>query len=180
MWIWTEWARGQARPASITNMRRLRSWWRAWAVMVRATIRLQLRQSNECLRNIFSTVVSLCLSDPMQTVLQALERRHKEEKRSALERQRLLYEEELQRLRRRLSPQQRGSEVGIPSSSSMSSSPKLQSHQWHGNEERWTIRHHLTPFCKDQLCGQSLHTSAANKAPYDNMYNTRLVVIIQL
>ncbi|KAG7316441.1 hypothetical protein KOW79_019982 [Hemibagrus wyckioides] len=70
--------------------------------------------------------------DPMQSVLQALERRHEEEKRSALERQRLLYEEELQRLRRRLSPQQRGSEVAIPPSSS----PKLQSHQWHGSEER--------------------------------------------
>ncbi|KAK3542444.1 hypothetical protein QTP86_025898 [Hemibagrus guttatus] len=70
--------------------------------------------------------------DPMQPVLQALERRHEEEKRSALERQRLLYEEELQRLRRRLSPQQRGSEVVMPSSSS----PKLQSHQWHGSEER--------------------------------------------
>ncbi|XP_060722287.1 kinesin-like protein KIF13B isoform X2 [Tachysurus vachellii] len=73
--------------------------------------------------------------DPMQSVLQALERRHEEEKRSALERQRLLYEEELQRLRRRLSPQQRGSEVAIPSLSA-SSSPKLQSHQWHGSEER--------------------------------------------
>ncbi|XP_026778411.3 kinesin-like protein KIF13B [Pangasianodon hypophthalmus] len=77
--------------------------------------------------------------DPMQSVLQALERRHEEEKRSALERQRLVYEEELQRLRRRLSPQQRSSEVGIPSSSSMSSSPKLQSHQWHGNEEREAV-----------------------------------------
>ncbi|MCJ8743860.1 hypothetical protein PDJAM_G00099240 [Pangasius djambal] len=76
---------------------------------------------------------------PMQSVLQALERRHEEEKRSALERQRLVYEEELQRLRRRLSPQQRSSEVGIPSSSSPSSSPKLQSHQWHGGEEREAV-----------------------------------------
>ncbi|XP_017311279.2 kinesin-like protein KIF13B [Ictalurus punctatus] len=77
--------------------------------------------------------------DPMQSVLHALERRHEEEKRSALERQRLVYEEELQRLRRRLSPQQRGSEVGNPSSSSTSSSPKLQRHQWHGSEEREAV-----------------------------------------
>ncbi|XP_060773908.1 kinesin-like protein KIF13B isoform X2 [Neoarius graeffei] len=77
--------------------------------------------------------------DPMQSVLQALERRHEEDKRTALERQRLLYEEELQRLRKRLSPQQKGIQVGIPSSSSTSSSPKLQCHQWHGSEEREAV-----------------------------------------
>lgn len=40
----------------------------------------------------------------MQAVLQSLERQHEEEKRSALERQRLMYEQELQQLRRRLHP----------------------------------------------------------------------------
>uniref|UniRef100_A0AAR2K6W1 Kinesin family member 13Bb n=1 Tax=Pygocentrus nattereri TaxID=42514 RepID=A0AAR2K6W1_PYGNA len=40
--------------------------------------------------------------DPLQCVLQSLERRHEEEKRSALEHQRLQYEEELERLRRSL------------------------------------------------------------------------------
>uniref|UniRef100_A0A3P8Y580 Kinesin family member 13Ba n=1 Tax=Esox lucius TaxID=8010 RepID=A0A3P8Y580_ESOLU len=43
-------------------------------------------------------------SDPMQAVLQSLERQHEEEKRSALERQRLMYEQELQQLRRKLHP----------------------------------------------------------------------------
>ncbi|MFT7812984.1 kinesin-like protein KIF13B isoform X2 [Arapaima gigas] len=43
-------------------------------------------------------------NDPMQAVLQSLERQHEEEKRSALERQRLMYEQELQQLRRRLTP----------------------------------------------------------------------------
>ncbi|KAI7799898.1 kinesin-like protein KIF13B [Triplophysa rosa] len=42
-------------------------------------------------------------NDPMQSVVHSLERRHEEEKRSALERQRLMYEQELQQLRRRLS-----------------------------------------------------------------------------
>ncbi|XP_056336681.1 kinesin-like protein KIF13B isoform X2 [Danio aesculapii] len=42
-------------------------------------------------------------NDPMQSVLHSLERRHEEEKRSALERQRLMYEQELQQLRKRLS-----------------------------------------------------------------------------
>ncbi|MEQ2164133.1 hypothetical protein GOODEAATRI_003395 [Goodea atripinnis] len=43
-------------------------------------------------------------SDPMQAVLQSLERQHEEEKRSALERQRQMYEQELQQLRKKLNP----------------------------------------------------------------------------
>ncbi|XP_037542008.1 kinesin-like protein KIF13B [Nematolebias whitei] len=43
--------------------------------------------------------------DPLQSVLQALERQHEEEKRCALERQRLMYEQELQQLRQRLTPE---------------------------------------------------------------------------
>uniref|UniRef100_A0A671SMQ6 Kinesin-like protein n=1 Tax=Sinocyclocheilus anshuiensis TaxID=1608454 RepID=A0A671SMQ6_9TELE len=42
-------------------------------------------------------------NEPLQSVLHSLERRHEEEKRSALERQRLMYEQELQQLRRSLS-----------------------------------------------------------------------------
>ncbi|XP_044306275.1 kinesin-like protein KIF13B isoform X2 [Varanus komodoensis] len=44
-------------------------------------------------------------NDPMQSVLHSLEQQHEEEKRSALERQRLMYEHELEQLRRRLSPE---------------------------------------------------------------------------
>lgn len=40
----------------------------------------------------------------MQAVLQSLERQHEEEKRSALERQRQMYELELQQLRKKLNP----------------------------------------------------------------------------
>ncbi|KAM9765007.1 kinesin-like protein KIF13B isoform 2-T2 [Menidia menidia] len=43
-------------------------------------------------------------NDPMQAVLQSLERQHEEEKRSALERQRQMYEQELQQLRKKLNP----------------------------------------------------------------------------
>ncbi|KAM7368249.1 hypothetical protein PAMP_014489 [Pampus punctatissimus] len=44
-------------------------------------------------------------NDPLQSVLQTLERQHEEEKRHALERQRQMYEQELQQLRRRLTPE---------------------------------------------------------------------------
>lgn len=44
-------------------------------------------------------------SDPLQSVLQTLERQYEEEKRCALERQRQMYEQELQQLRQRLTPE---------------------------------------------------------------------------
>uniref|UniRef100_A0AAQ4PUS4 Kinesin family member 13Ba n=1 Tax=Gasterosteus aculeatus aculeatus TaxID=481459 RepID=A0AAQ4PUS4_GASAC len=47
-------------------------------------------------------------NDPMQAVLQSLERQHEEEKRSALERQRQMYEQELQQLRKKLNPDRQG------------------------------------------------------------------------
>uniref|UniRef100_A0A452VAC4 Kinesin family member 13B n=1 Tax=Ursus maritimus TaxID=29073 RepID=A0A452VAC4_URSMA len=52
-----------------------------------------------------------CL-DPMQSILNSLEQQHEEEKRSALERQRLMYEHELEQLRRRLSPEKQNCRSG--------------------------------------------------------------------
>uniref|UniRef100_A0A8C7H6D8 Kinesin family member 13B n=1 Tax=Oncorhynchus kisutch TaxID=8019 RepID=A0A8C7H6D8_ONCKI len=69
---------------------------------------------------------------PMQAVLQSLERQHEEEKRSALERQRLMYEQELQQLRRRLHPDR-------PSRLSMSNSPSAQSRLKQWSEEREAV-----------------------------------------
>nr|XP_019588675.1 PREDICTED: kinesin-like protein KIF13B isoform X2 [Rhinolophus sinicus] len=51
------------------------------------------------------TMKALGHNDPMQSILNSLEQQHEEEKRSALERQRLMYEHELEQLRRRLSPE---------------------------------------------------------------------------
>ncbi|KAK3538099.1 hypothetical protein QTP70_029790 [Hemibagrus guttatus] len=50
-------------------------------------------------------------NDPMQAVLQSLERQHEEEKRTALERQRLMYEQELQQLRKRLTPERQSTQT---------------------------------------------------------------------
>ncbi|XP_058254155.1 kinesin-like protein KIF13B isoform X3 [Hemibagrus wyckioides] len=50
-------------------------------------------------------------NDPMQAVLQSLERQHEEEKRTALERQRLMYEQELQQLRKRLTPERQSAQT---------------------------------------------------------------------
>uniref|UniRef100_A0A8C8IA00 Kinesin family member 13Ba n=1 Tax=Oncorhynchus tshawytscha TaxID=74940 RepID=A0A8C8IA00_ONCTS len=98
-------------------------------------------------------------NDPMQAVLQSLERQHEEEKRSALERQRLMYEQELQQLRRRLHPDRPSvGQTGMaPSQSqgqadrpgqphyrslerlSMSNSPSAQSRLKQWSEEREAV-----------------------------------------
>uniref|UniRef100_A0A3B4ZXV2 Kinesin-like protein KIF13B n=1 Tax=Stegastes partitus TaxID=144197 RepID=A0A3B4ZXV2_9TELE len=52
-------------------------------------------------------------NDPMQAVLQSLERQHEEEKRSALERQRQMYEQELQQLRKKLNPDRQQSHYQV-------------------------------------------------------------------
>uniref|UniRef100_A0A8D0DGR2 Kinesin family member 13B n=1 Tax=Sander lucioperca TaxID=283035 RepID=A0A8D0DGR2_SANLU len=69
-------------------------------------------------------------NDPMQAVLQSLERQHEEEKRSALERQRQMYEQELQQLRKKLNPDRMG---GI----SHSTSAQSRLRQW--NEDREVV-----------------------------------------
>ncbi|KAM7406505.1 hypothetical protein PAMP_000879 [Pampus punctatissimus] len=66
-------------------------------------------------------------NDPMQAVLQSLERQHEEEKRSALERQRQMYEQELQQLRRKLNPDRLSTgQPGVPASGQQG--PGQQSH----------------------------------------------------
>ncbi|XP_048956789.1 kinesin-like protein KIF13B [Canis lupus dingo] len=58
------------------------------------------------------TMKALGNNDPMQSILNSLEQQHEEEKRSALERQRLMYEHELEQLRRRLSPEKQNCRSG--------------------------------------------------------------------
>ncbi|XP_069340886.1 kinesin-like protein KIF13B [Eulemur rufifrons] len=58
------------------------------------------------------TMKALGGNDPMQSILSSLEQQHEEEKRSALERQRLMYEHELEQLRRRLSPEKQNCRGG--------------------------------------------------------------------
>lgn len=52
-----------------------------------------------------------CL-DPLQNVVQVLEKQYLEEKRSALEEQRIMYERELEQLRQQLSPERHYQQCG--------------------------------------------------------------------
>ncbi|XP_051577998.1 kinesin-like protein KIF13B isoform X2 [Myxocyprinus asiaticus] len=91
-------------------------------------------------------------NDPMQAVLQSLERQHEEEKRTALERQRLMYEQELQQLRRQLTPDRQSMQIPQSqplqphyrslerlSQGGMSSSPSAQHRLRQWSEEREAV-----------------------------------------
>ncbi|XP_036066510.1 kinesin-like protein KIF13B isoform X3 [Oryzias melastigma] len=85
-------------------------------------------------------------NDPLQSVLQTLERQHKEEKRCALERQRLLYEHELQLLRQQLTPDKSphfrdasGLPVGA-SASTTSLGPQKRVRRWSEDREAMMTR----------------------------------------
>uniref|UniRef100_A0A8C8A0X1 Kinesin-like protein n=1 Tax=Oryzias sinensis TaxID=183150 RepID=A0A8C8A0X1_9TELE len=73
-------------------------------------------------------------NDPMQAVLQSLERQHEEEKRSALERQRQMYEQELQQLRKKLNPDR------LSMGFSHSSSAQSRLRQWSEDREAVLVR----------------------------------------
>lgn len=79
-------------------------------------------------------------SDPLQSVLQTLERQHEEEKRCALERQRQMYEQELQQLRRRLTPEKPSHLLDptglLPGSAAAVTSPTTQKRMRRWSEDR--------------------------------------------
>uniref|UniRef100_A0A8D3D4D6 Kinesin family member 13Bb n=1 Tax=Scophthalmus maximus TaxID=52904 RepID=A0A8D3D4D6_SCOMX len=71
-------------------------------------------------------------NDPLQSVLQTLERQHEEEKRCALERQRQMYEQELQQLRQRLDAS------GLPVSAAATAAAAVTSPSSHKRMRRWS------------------------------------------
>uniref|UniRef100_A0A3Q1H4T1 Kinesin family member 13Ba n=1 Tax=Acanthochromis polyacanthus TaxID=80966 RepID=A0A3Q1H4T1_9TELE len=77
-------------------------------------------------------------NDPMQAVLQSLERQHEEEKRSALERQRQMYEQELQQLRKKLNPDRLS--TGHVGGMSHSTSAQSRLRQWSEDREVVLVR----------------------------------------
>ncbi|XP_076027020.1 kinesin-like protein KIF13B isoform X2 [Genypterus blacodes] len=86
-------------------------------------------------------------NDPLQSVLQTLERQHEEEKRCALERQRQMYEQELQQLRKRLNPDKPShllDPTGLPSGAAItagtSAGPHKRMRRWSEDREAMMTR----------------------------------------
>ncbi|XP_051730543.1 kinesin-like protein KIF13B isoform X2 [Ctenopharyngodon idella] len=123
-------------------------------------------------------------NDPMQSVLHSLERRHEEEKRSALERQRLMYEQELQQLRKRLSselqtqgshPQHHRSSENL-NVSSVSSQSRL--HQW--SEEREALMSRTLRKLREQIVKANLLVQEAGFISEELNKKTEYKVTLQI
>lgn len=85
-------------------------------------------QNNQCLLNCPP-------ADPLQSVLQTLEKQHQEEKRCALERQRQMYEQELQQLRQRVTPEKPSGVPGSATAAVLSAGSNKRVRRW--SEDRW-------------------------------------------
>ncbi|XP_074065286.1 kinesin-like protein KIF13B isoform X2 [Macrotis lagotis] len=88
------------------------------------------------------TMKALGNNDPMQSILHSLEQQHEEEKRSALERQRLMYEHELEQLRRRLSPEKQSYRSSMDKFPFHSPSAQQRLRQW-AEEREATLNNSL-------------------------------------
>uniref|UniRef100_A0A668SGI2 Kinesin family member 13Bb n=1 Tax=Oreochromis aureus TaxID=47969 RepID=A0A668SGI2_OREAU len=79
-------------------------------------------------------------NDPLQSVLQTLEKQHQEEKRCALERQRQMYEQELQQLRQRVTPEKPSGVPGSATAAVMSASSNKRVRRWSEDREAMITR----------------------------------------
>ncbi|XP_056621125.1 kinesin-like protein KIF13B [Triplophysa dalaica] len=122
-------------------------------------------------------------NDPLQSVVHSLERRHEEEKRSALERQRLMYEQELHQLRRRLSselhtqsshPQRHRSTEHL----NMTSNTQSRLQQW--SEEREALMSRTLRKLRDQIVRANLLVQEAGVISEELNKKTEYRVTLQI
>ncbi|XP_041106632.1 kinesin-like protein KIF13B [Polyodon spathula] len=115
-------------------------------------------------------------NDPMQSILQSLEQQHEEEKRSALERQRLMYEQELEQLRRRLSPDKHYRSMERLSTSSPNAQQRLR--QW--SEEREAMLTRSLRKLREQIVRANLLVQEASFIAEELEKKTEYSVTLQI
>ncbi|XP_036893792.1 kinesin-like protein KIF13A isoform X4 [Sturnira hondurensis] len=98
--------------------------------------------------------------DPVQNVVQVLEKQYLEEKRSALEEQRLMYERELEQLRRQLSPERQPRSSGPDRLACGSQTAQQQVTQW--AEERDELFRQSLAKLREQLVKANTLVREAN------------------
>uniref|UniRef100_A0A8C7M345 Kinesin family member 13Bb n=1 Tax=Oncorhynchus mykiss TaxID=8022 RepID=A0A8C7M345_ONCMY len=113
-------------------------------------------------------------NDPMQSVLQTLERQHEEEKRTALERQRQMYEQELQQLRKRLPP------PACPSAASLASSPCAQTRMRRWSEDREAMMTRSLRRLRQQIVRANLLVQEAGFIAEELNKRTEYLVTLQI
>uniref|UniRef100_A0A670HV32 Kinesin family member 13B n=1 Tax=Podarcis muralis TaxID=64176 RepID=A0A670HV32_PODMU len=115
--------------------------------------------------------------DPMQSILQSLEQQHEEEKRTALERQRLMYEHELEQLRRRLSPEKQHFRT-MDRFSWHSPNAQQRLRQW--AEEREEMLTHSLRKLREQIMKANLYVREASFIAEEMDKRTEYKVTLQI
>ncbi|KAG8506306.1 Kinesin-like protein KIF13B [Galemys pyrenaicus] len=123
------------------------------------------------------TMKALGSNDPMQSILSSLEQQHEEEKRSALERQRLMYEQELEQLRRRLSPEKQNCR-GADRLSTPSPSAQQRLRQW--AEEREAALNNSLMKLREQIVKANLLVREASYIAEELDKRTEYKVTLQI
>lgn len=123
------------------------------------------------------TMKALGSNDPMQSILSSLEQQHEEEKRSALERQRLMYEHELEQLRRRLSPERQNCR-GVDRLSFHSPSAQQRLRQW--AEEREATLNNSLMRLREQIVKANLLVREASYIAEELDKRTEYKVTLQI
>ncbi|XP_034622617.1 kinesin-like protein KIF13B isoform X2 [Trachemys scripta elegans] len=115
-------------------------------------------------------------NDPMQSILQSVEQQYEEEKQSALERQRLMYEHELEQLRRRLSPEKQH----FRSMDKFSHSPSAQQRLRQWAEEREEMLNHSLRKLREQIVKANLYVREASFISEELDKSTEYKVTLQI
>ncbi|XP_067412262.1 kinesin-like protein KIF13B [Emydura macquarii macquarii] len=123
------------------------------------------------------TMKALGGNDPMQSILKSLEQQHEEEKRSALERQRLMYEHELEQLRRRLSPEKQHLR-SMERFSFHSPNAQQRLRQW--AEEREEMLNHSLRKLREQIVKANLYVREASFIAEELEKRTEYKVTLQI
>ncbi|XP_054573593.1 kinesin-like protein KIF13B isoform X2 [Eptesicus fuscus] len=123
------------------------------------------------------TMKALANNDPMQSILNSVEQQHEEEKRSALERQRLMYEHELEQLRRRLSPEKQNCRSS-DRFSFQSPSAQQRLRQW--AEEREATLNNSLMRLREQIVKANLLVREANYIAEELDKRTEYKVTLQI
>ncbi|XP_006884940.1 PREDICTED: kinesin-like protein KIF13B-like [Elephantulus edwardii] len=124
------------------------------------------------------TMKALGSNDPMQSILNSLEQQHEEEKRSALERQRLMYEHELEQLRRRLSPEKQNYRSSMDRFSFHSPSAQQRLRQW--AEEREATLNNSLMRLREQIVKANLLVREASYIAEELDKRTEYKVTLQI
>ncbi|XP_078130794.1 kinesin-like protein KIF13B isoform X2 [Sander vitreus] len=120
-------------------------------------------------------------NDPLQAVLQTLERQHEEEKRCALERQRQMYEQELRQLRQRLTPEKpsRGLDSAGTAAAAVTS-PSSNKRMRHWSEDREAMMTRSLRRLREQIVRANLLAQEASFIAEELSKRTEYLVTLQI